>query len=78
MTIDATITKQQLAECAAQYGKRNSKAFRDAAAETLVYTTFIGTFDIDSRTFIGAHHFTPGTAEASTDFNKLPGAKLCP
>lgn len=77
MVVDAVITKQQLGECAAQYGKANAKPFKDALSGTLIYSTFIGTFDEASRTFIGGHHFTPGKSEAATDFNKLPGVKKC-
>ena len=77
MVVESTITKSQLGECATHYGKANAKPFNDAAPGTLIYTTFIGTFDVESRMYVGAHHFTPGKAEATFDTNKLPGVKKC-
>jgi hypothetical protein len=57
MTIDATITKADLAKYATYYGQRNADAFNGALPGTLVYRTFIGAMDLDTRALVGAHHF---------------------
>lgn len=80
MTIDATISKADLAKCAEQYGKRNTDAFQGNAPGTLAYRTFIGTLDLDTRALVGAHHFDvvkPDADAAAFKFSTLPGVKKC-
>lgn len=79
MIIEATITKADLARLAALYGKRNADAFNGAEPGTLVYRTFIGAMDIETRALVGAHHFDvvkPDPAAPTFKFSKE--FKSCP
>ena len=77
MVVDASITKAELARCAENYGKRNADTFHGAAPGTLVYRTFIGSIDLDTRALVGAHHFdvVPVAEAEAFKFCSLPGMK---
>lgn len=80
MVVEATITKADLAKCAEHYGKLNSDTFQGNMSGTVIYKTFIGTMDLDTRTLVGAHHFDVVKADAEAPafkFSTLPGVKKC-
>lgn len=82
MVVEATITKADLAKCAEHYGQLNADVFQGNAPGTVIYKTFIGTMDLDTRALVGAHHFDtvkfdPDTARLSFKFSTLPGVKKC-
>jgi len=77
MVVEATITKSELAKCAAMYGKRNADEYHGAKPGTLTYRTFIGAMDLESRALVGAHHFdvvSPAADAETIKFSSLPGA----
>ena len=79
MIIDATISKADLARLATHYGQRNADAFNGALPGTLVYRTFIGAMDPETRQLVGAHHFDvvkPDAAAPTFKFSKE--FKPCP
>ena len=80
MVVEATITKSDLAKCAEHYGKLNADVFQGNAPGTVMYRTFIGTMDLETRALVGAHHFDVVKADADATafkFSTLPGVKKC-
>lgn len=75
MEIPANITKAHLAEFVPHYGKANAAPFREHEARSLVYRTFAGALDPDTRLYCGVHCFDPNAnPEAeTTDFDALFG-----
>lgn len=72
--IPAAITKAELAKAARYYGQRNKKTFGAHAAESLVYTSFIGALNPVTGLYEGAHHFNAaGKSTAPVfDFKEIP------
>lgn len=79
MVVESTISKADLARLASNYGKRNADQFNGAAPGTLVYRTFIGTMDLETRALVGAHHFDVVKPDADAPAFKFSKEfKLCP
>jgi hypothetical protein len=75
MEIPAAITKAQLAEFGRNYGRSNIDPFCGYNAWELIYKTFIGEFDMDTRLYVGKHYFELNTKKdaALADFDSLFG-----
>lgn len=80
MVVEATITKADLAKCAEHYGKLNADVFQGNAPGTVIYKTFIGTMDLDTRALVGAHYFAVVKADSEAPafkFSTIQGVKKC-
>lgn len=77
MEIAATITKADLAQLSRSYGGRNTKEFRGHEPGTLIFVTFAGRIDLQSKNYVGKHIIEvadspPIGNEPAFDFHMLP------